>query len=131
MVSGVGNNGVNAAYPKNKNSWQSVAAGGAVGLAMPVYTVIGGLKAYSKEEAKEEHYLIKKLLPDVDTFENTKKNIEKLLVDTGLKEKGVKFIGVDGSAGSMDRLKETINAAVPLTSKLGRRMNRSYLNIFS
>lgn len=86
-----------SANKDNNKIYEGILSGAAIGLAMPAYTLHESLKPVSVYDAKSTAKYMAKFMPDVDTFESTKNNIETLLKDTGLDKKGVKLFAHDGS----------------------------------
>lgn len=106
-------------------------AGLGIGLAMPYTTLKDTFSKTTMSDAKNTAAFMAKFMPDVDTFENTAKNINKIIKDTGLEAKGVKFHGIDkNSTESMQELKNIISANIKKKNKLYNRLADNYLNIF-
>lgn len=102
-----------------------------VGMAMPYTILKDTLTKTTMCDAKNTAEFMSKFMPDVDTFENTAKNINKIIKDSGLEAKGVKFHGIDGnSAESLQELKNVIGSNIKKPSKLNNRLAENYVNIF-
>lgn len=134
-ISGVNVRNVNSQQvQKSKNSKLrtagAITAGGLVGVSGIVAPVVDSFKKVTPEMAQETASSMKLFLPNVETSEQTTRNILKLLKDTGLKDKGVEFLSVMSDGSNADKLKDVIDRNVKPTNWLNRRMNNSYFNIF-
>lgn len=102
-----------------------------VGMAMPYTILKDSLAKTTMCDAKNTAEFMSKFMPDVDTFENTAKNISKIIKDTGLEAKGVKFHGIDGnSPESLNKLNDIIKSNFKKNNKLTQRLSENYMNIF-
>lgn len=130
----IGNNyNISVTSKRTKNKAKeigAVAAGGAVGLAAPVYVLKDSVHKLTPETAKTMAETMKTLMPEVDTFENTKKIAEKILEESGLKTKGVKLNFIDNTKESLSHLKDVIRTEASETSTFGRRMGSIYYETF-
>ena len=89
-----------------KTQTQAVAAGSAIGMSATAYTLMDTLKPVTPDIAKGMAYSMKRLLPEVDTLQNTVKSAEAILEKSGLRRKGVKIHYVDDSVKSLTHLRE-------------------------
>ncbi len=102
-----------------------------IGLAVPYTTLRDTFSKTTIGDAKNTAEFMSKFMPDVDTFENTAKNINKIIKDTGLDAKGVKFHSIDGnSAESLRELKNIISSNIKKPNKINNRLAENYVNIF-
>ena len=113
-----------------KHNPKAVLVGGAIGMAVPSYTVYESVKKMTTEDARSMADYMKLLMPEADTLENTKNVASKILEETGLKSKGVKINFVDGSKESLDSLSELIKNEVGQNSVFSRQMGRNYYETF-
>ncbi|MCM1266078.1 MAG: hypothetical protein NC200_07755 [Candidatus Gastranaerophilales bacterium] len=124
MVSSVSN--------KNNNQQHSTVlktlCGGAIGMAIPTAIVCDTFTPVTVADAKETAEGMRKFMPDMDTFENTKANIQKLLKDTGLEKKGVKLLAHDGTSESDKALRDILNQIDPSTKKLNQIVKDNLFN---
>lgn len=72
-------------------NWGAKMLGLSAGLAIPSTLVFQDISKLTPEMAEAMANLSKKIMPDNDSFENTKDVAYKILKDTGLKKKGVKI----------------------------------------
>lgn len=118
--------------PKKSNFRNALGnlAGFALGIATPVYILHDNLHKITVDEMKDSADSMKEILPDVDTFENTKINAEKILKDTGLDKKGVKLHFVNNTEAGQKELQEVLNSAIPQTNSLNRRLYNNMVNTY-
>lgn len=105
-------------------------AGVAAGLAAPVVIVSDYFRKWTPEMASNYAACMKKLMLDVDTFENTKKVAQKIVEESGLKKKGIKLAFIDGSKESLEHLKNVCANEVKPKTALGRRLLNTYTQMF-
>ena len=119
---------VNSVSDNKSNVFLNVAGGavgGAIGIASPVFVAKDSIQKLTADKAKLMSAQLQSMMPEVDTFENTQRNITKLLEDTGLKEKGVKFFAHDGSAQADEALKTILQKEINSNHKLDARMGEN------
>lgn len=109
----------------------AVSSGALVGLSGSALVGYDTFKKVTPQMATDLAYSMQYLLPNVETVEQTNKNISKLLKDTGLKDKGVKFLSIAADGSNSQKLKEIIDANVKPTNWLMKRLNASSFNIYS
>ena len=109
----------------------AVSSGALVGLSGSALVGYDTFKKVTPQMATDLAYSMQYLLPNVETVEQTNKNISKLLKDTGLKDKGVKFLSISADGSNSQKLKEIIDANVKPTNWLMKRLNASSFNIYS
>lgn len=106
-------------------------AGGVVGLAVPYATIADNFTAASASDMQSMARFMSKLMPEVDTFENTAQNVTKIMQETGLDKKGVKFHAIDKySTESINDLKNVINNNAKKSGKLYDRFKQNVFNMF-
>lgn len=104
--------------------------GAAIGLAMPAMTLKDSFTLHSPLEIDASREFLQKLMPEVDTFENTAKNVQSILKETGLAEKGVKFNAIDKSTAGKTRLKEIIDTNIKSKNPLMKKLKKVYTQMF-
>lgn len=104
--------------------------GGAVGTAVPALTLYDSFRKVHKNDAIMTSNVLQKLMPNVDTFENTMNNVGNILKETGLDKKGVKVTAFADTPEMNKQLKNIIDANVKPSNALNRRLNNNYFNIF-
>lgn len=109
----------------------AVSSGALVGLSGSALVGYDTFKKVTPQMATDLAHSMQYLLPNVETVEQTNKNISKLLKDTGLKDKGVKFLSIAADGSNSQKLKEIIDANVKPTNWLMKRLNASSFNIYS
>ncbi len=107
----------------------SIAAGGIVGLsAIPVI-----LNEYITKVSPQDLDLYKKImsyiLPNIDTFTNTKQNILNILSESGLKEKGVELL--IASKDNKQELMKVLSKEIKGNSRFKQSLRESFLQKFT
>jgi len=77
-----------------------ILAGVTIGLSPSLYVLHDTFKIKSYDELMSGVKDMQLFMPDVDTYENTVNNANKILEESGLSKKGAKIIFCDGSAES-------------------------------
>lgn len=109
----------------------AAVVGGTVGLAVPYLTLADNFKISSVADMQNSAKFMSKLMPEIDTFENTAQNVAQIMKETGLDKKGVKFHAIDkNSASSVNELKNIINNNVKQSGKLFTRFKQNVFNMF-
>lgn len=120
--------------PKVVGKGQKIAAaavGSAIGLAMPIFDIYDVFSMH-KVDVTAGNGIISKLVPNIDTFENTQKNINKLLKEKGLSAKGVEFIAYDGSIESVKKIDSALNMEyAPKTKIYSRLKNNAIVDVIN
>ena len=129
-VSGVNNQQTVSTKKQKSKEIKGDLAGAAIGLATPAYVLYDSFKKMTPEYAKDVASMFKAIMPEADTFENTKRVSAKILEETGLKAKGVKINFIDGTKESLDHLKTIISTEAKQTTAFGRRMGSNYFETF-
>ena len=109
----------------------AIASGAVVGLSGTAIVANDTFKKVSPQDAADTAHFMQHFLPNVETAEQTNKNIAKLLKDTGLKDKGVEFLSIAADGSNSDELKTIVDANVKPTNWFMKRLNASSFNIFN
>lgn len=123
MVSGISNS--------NENKQSRIIptiAGCAVGTVIPLSQIKDIFTPVSIRDAKNTAKYMQEFMPDVDTFKNTQANIEKILTNTGLKEKGVKVFIHDGSKECDNQFCDMLNKLDPSKKRLNEISKNNLFN---
>ena len=108
----------------------AISAGVVLGGGVPVYTLADTF-SQSVSASKSAANFMRMFMPDVDTFENTAKNIKQIITDTGLDKKGVKFNAINSeSAESLQNLRNIIDKNEPSKKSFIQKLKNSYFNVF-
>lgn len=105
--------------------------GAGIGLAAPLLTLKDSFTLYPLDKVRENAKFMQNLMPEVDTFENTAKNVKAILKETGLGAKGVKFNAVDKSTESIKTLDGILDANIKSKKPLMQRLKNIYKQTFS
>ena len=92
---------------KKPSKTRRVAAAltGAVIAYPPLHTIVKGtLKKFTLGDAINTSAVMQRMMPDMDSFDNTAKNAEKILDKTGLAKKGVKLFVCDNTKENEEAL---------------------------
>ena len=116
---------VNTNIPQKKNNMLRTAAGNTVGAAISLASCGWAINNRYGSVSMEKLNKKAKKYSFVDSFENIKPMAEKMLEETGLKEKEVKILWVDGSKESLDELNRIINKSTPRKNWRLRRLNHN------
>lgn len=108
----------------------SVLAGAGIGLTMPYITLTDNFTLQSPEGIKSTREFMQKLMPEIDTFENTAKNVKSILEETGLGAKGVKFSPIDKSTEGVNTLNRIINENIKSEKPLMKKLKSVYSQMF-
>lgn len=117
-----------------KNKFVTTGAditGAGIGLAMPVFTLKGTFSLQTPAGIKSTREFMQELMPEVDTFENTAKNVKSILEETGLGAKGVKFSPIDKSTEGVNTLNGIINENIKSKKPIMQKLKRVYKQMFS
>lgn len=109
----------------------AIASGAVVGLSGTAIVANDTFKKVTPQDAADTAHFMQHFLPNVETAEQTNKNIAKLLKDTGLKDKGVEYLSITADGSNSDKLRTIIDANVKPTNWFMRRLNASSFNIFN
>lgn len=131
VLAGVNNNDRTNAIKNRFITVGSTIAGAGIGLAVPYMTVKDSFTVQSSVGIESTKQFMKKLMPDVDTFENTAKNVKSILEETGLASKGVKFNPIDKSTEGMNTLNGIIDANIKSKKPLAQKLKNVYRQMFS
>lgn len=104
--------------------------GAAVGMAMPYMTIKDSFTLKSPVDILNAKDYMQKLMPEVDTFENTAKNVQSILKETGLGAKGVKFNVVDKTPEGMKVLDGVLDANIKSEKPLMKKLKSVYKQMF-
>lgn len=108
----------------------SALTGAAIGMAMPYATIKDSFTMKSPLEISSCREFMQKLMPEVDTFENTAKNVKSILEETGLAAKGVKFNAVDKSAEGIKTLDKVLDANITSKKPIMQKLKNVYSQMF-
>ena len=108
----------------------STLAGAGIGLAMPIVTLKDTFTFQTPAGIKSSREFMQKLMPEVDTFENTAKNVKSILKETGLDAKGVKFNAIDKSTEGLNTLNGVIDANITSKKPLMQKLKKVYRQMF-
>lgn len=107
--------------------------GAGIGLAIPYTTIKDAFTLQTPIGVESARKFMQKLMPEVDTFETTAKNVKAIMEETGLTAKGVKFSPVDKSTEGLKTLDGIIEANTKTNSnnKLINKIRQVYRQTFS
>ena len=109
----------------NKRDILGNVTGIVLGLAVPVYMVYDNLKKITPDAAAECASDMNDLLPDVQTFEDTKITADKILEDSGLKRKGVSLHFIDNTEEGAKELHTVLDEVAPQKTSFNKRLKEN------
>lgn len=104
--------------------------GAGIGLAMPIITLKDSFTLQTPAGIKTSREFMQKLMPEVDTFENTAKNVKSIMKETGLAANGVKFNAIDKSTEGLKVLDGVLDANITSKKPLMQRLKGVYRQMF-
>lgn len=102
----------------------AITTGAALAISPTIYLANEYLKKISPSDLYIYKNVMLKILPNLDSFEKTKSNIENILQETGLKEKGVKLFVATGA--NQEELSQILSKAVKGNSYIPKAIRESF-----
>ena len=117
-----------AKQPSKLRNVCGVTAGAIVGLAPIPYVLSESISKISPKDLENQKYMMSMILPNIDTLENTKKNISAIIDKIGLKEKGVELIVASNENKS--EITNLLEKSIKGNSQIAKLMRESFLQKF-
>ncbi len=125
---GISNGSVSQKTPSKLRNICGVTVGAVVGLAPIPYILKESIAKVSQKNLAGQRSMMSMILPNIDTLENTKRNISEIIEKIGLKEKGVEL--VVASDKNKSEIANLLKKSVAGDSKISKLMRESFLQKF-